>query len=105
MFKNAIKPAFDRLLNIIYPPRCIACGVNVHENGNLCAACWGDINFISNPQCFICGFPFDFEAGEHQVCGSCIQEKPHFARARSVFIYDDFSSKIITSFKYGDELS
>lgn len=96
--------AAKHILDIIYPPRCISCGSGVHENGNICSICWGDINFISDPQCHICGFPFDFQAGEKALCGGCMKDKPYFAKARAVFIYDDASSHMVTSFKYSDRI-
>lgn len=102
MFNAKIKPVANRLLDIIYPPRCIMCMGNVHENGNICATCWGDVNFISDPQCELCGFPFDFDTQIELICAGCMKEKPRFAKARAVFLYDDASRKMITSFKYND---
>ncbi len=104
MLKTKIKPAINKLLDIIYPPRCIACGDNVHENGTICAKCWGEINFISDPQCQICGFPFDFKVEGNPICAGCIDEKPKFSKARAVFLYDDASRRMITSFKYNDRI-
>jgi len=104
MLKTLIKPSAKRLLDIIYPPHCISCGDSVSQNGTICAHCWGDINFITDPQCYICGFPFDFEALEGSVCAGCTKNPPRFAKARSVFLYDDASRKMITSFKYNDRI-
>ena len=102
MLKSLLKPIANRLLDVVYPPLCMACGDNISENGSICAGCWADINFISDPQCEICGFPFDFEAQEASVCGRCIAVKPSFSKTRAVFVYDDTSSKMVTSFKYSD---
>lgn len=104
MLKSAIKSAITTTLDVIYPPRCAACGCNVPENGNICATCWGNINFISDPQCEICGFPFDFQVEGGAICGGCMKDEPYFAKARAVFIYDDASSQMVTSFKYSDRL-
>ncbi len=103
MLKTKIKPAAVKLLDLIYPPRCISCGSSITEHGNICGKCWDDINFISDPQCRICGFPFEMET-EATLCAGCIQEEPHFSKARAVFLYDDASSKLITSFKYNDRI-
>lgn len=80
----------------------MACGVNVNDNGSICSKCWGEITFISDPQCYICGFPFDFEVSKGVICTRCIQNKPNFSKARAVFLYDDASRRMITSFKYSD---
>jgi ComF family protein len=103
MLKTKLKPVLNHLLDIIYPPRCISCGDNVHENGSICAKCWSDINFITNPQCNICGFPFDFEVSADALCSGCIKTKPSFSKARAVFIYDDASYNMIKSLKYHDK--
>lgn len=102
MLKSLIRPTTNRLLDILYPPLCIACRGNVHENGNICAKCWGDISFISDPQCNICGFPFDFEISKGTICPGCMQNEPSFSKSRSVFLYDEASRGMITSFKYND---
>ena len=104
MLKTIIKPAANRLLDIVYPPRCISCSGNVHENGGICAKCWGDINFIADPQCNICGFPFDFEASTGSICSGCITHEPSFSKARAVFLYDNASRNMIKSFKYNDRI-
>ena len=80
------------------------CMGNVSENGNICAKCWGDVNFISDPQCDLCGFPFDFAIDGKTICAGCIKERPRFAKARAVFLYDDASRRMITSFKYNDRI-
>lgn len=93
-----------KILDIIFPPCCISCGENVNESGTICHKCWGEINFISDPQCNICGFPFDFEISNNPICAACAKEKPHFSKARAVFLYDDSSKKMVTSFKYTDRI-
>ena len=102
MLKRLINPAVSQLLDIVYPPQCIACGTNVHENGTICAHCWGDINFITDPQCEMCGFPFDFEVAGSHICAGCAKDPPQFSKARAVFLYDDASRRMVTSFKYSD---
>ncbi len=82
----------------------MVCFGNIHENGSICAKCWEKVNFISNPQCEICGLPFDFAAANGSVCAECIREQPKFSKARAVFLYDDASRAMITSFKYKDRI-
>lgn len=92
---------FQKILNVIFPPQCLACDVIVPENGTLCLSCWQQVRFISEPFCECCGLPFEFaEAGS--MCADCLHTLPPFARARAALRYDDASSKLITRFKYGD---
>ncbi len=100
---SLIKSTSKNLLDVIYPPICIVCGNSVYEHGSICSKCWECINFISDPQCQICGFPFDFQVIEGAICAGCAYKKPYFSKARSVFLYDENSQKIITNFKYRDK--
>lgn len=93
-----------RGLNILLPARCIGCGVNVEQAGALCVECWGKIQFISKPSCFKCGTPFPYHMGDNAICGGCMESPPLYDRAVSAFLYDDASRKLITRFKYGDQI-
>lgn len=104
LFKNRFKNTMRHVWDVVYPPCCLACGDLVQENGTICAECWGGINFIADPQCEICGLPFEFAATDGNLCGACLQQLPVFSKARAVFSYDDVSRKIITSFKYSDKI-
>lgn len=95
--------ALNTVLNVFMPPRCISCGATIQEAHNVCAACWGDLEFIMTPMCCCCGFPLEDSAKEGSLCGYCIQETPSYDAGRSVFIYSQKSKKMITDFKYGDK--
>ena len=34
------------LINVIYPPRCLACAEATDAPGGLCPGCWRDTHFI-----------------------------------------------------------
>lgn len=87
---------------MLLPPQCLGCRRLVDRPGQLCPDCWGRIRFIAPPFCNRCGLPFGRDEGEGVLCPSCIAEPPVFARARSVFIYDEHSRELILSFKHGD---
>lgn len=101
--KEIIKPVANAVLDTIFPPRCISCNKFVGTQGSLCTDCWEDINYLSDPCCDICGIPFEFNIEQGALCGACIAHKPSYDKARSVFLYDDNSRSLITSFKYGDK--
>lgn len=117
-----IKRNLARLVDALYPPRCMVCegalepsGAEIAGGGTgLCPACWGEVRFINPPVCSVCGVPFDFgvEAGREMadgdraqgLCGACLAHPPAYDRARAVFVYDDASRGLVTRFKYSDRV-
>ncbi|MCD6034545.1 MAG: putative phosphoribosyltransferase [Rickettsiales bacterium] len=89
-------------LNLLFPPRCLACRGFVHDHGGLCSVCWNSINFINDPLCGVCGQPLEYGGGEHTLCGECIAHTPPYRRARSVFHYTELSKQLVFHFKYYD---
>ena len=94
----------QRALNLIFPPLCVACRMRVGEAHALCASCWNAISFIEGALCSCCGSPFEVDPGGETVCGACLARPHDFARARSLFRYDDASKPLILAFKHGDRL-
>lgn len=91
-------------LNLIFPPLCVSCRMRVGEAHALCAACWNAISFIEGALCSCCGSPFEVDPGSDTLCGACLARPNDFARARSLFRYDDASKPLILAFKHGDRL-
>ena len=60
--------------------------------------------FIENPFCDTCDIPFSFETPLGVLCASCLEETPHYDRARSAVVYNDASRKLVIDYKYGDRL-
>jgi len=91
-------------LDLLFPPLCMSCRARLSEPHSLCAACWSAISFIEGALCAACGLPFEVDPGDETLCGGC-HAKPHdFARARSLFRYDEASKPLILTFKHGDRL-
>lgn len=91
-----------RLLNLFLPNRCVMTGKIVQDARGLSAEGFSKIQFISAPYCYECGAPLRFSK---EVCKACIHEHFLFQEARSVFIYDYYSKKLVLQFKHGDRLS
>ncbi len=89
-------------LDLLLPPRCLACGVTVATPGAVCPDCWGGLRFISAPMCGACGLPFDYDPGAGALCGACARRLPAFGRARAVLRYDDGSRDLVVAFKHRD---
>lgn len=91
-----------RALNLLLPPRCLACGTDVEVPGTLCPACWSRVTFIGPPLCACCGRPFDYAAPDRSLCGACIAAPPRFDRCRSALVYDEGSRGLVLAFKHAD---
>jgi len=91
-------------LDAVLPPLCLRCRTAVDRTGVLCAGCWGQIRFIGDPKCRICGVPFETAPAGEPVCGGCLADPPRWRRARAAVAYDDASKPLILSFKHGDRL-
>lgn len=73
----------------------------------LCGACWGKLNFVSQPCCVRCGLPFAFaaEAVTAPFCGACaaLASKPvPLDRSRAALVYDPASRDLLLAFKHAD---
>ncbi len=112
LYKTALKahkfPMYSiqiitRLIDTILPPRCVGSGVIVDRQGMLAPKIWAGLDFIGEPQCAACGFPFDFEMEEGTLCGACLEDLPPFTKARSALKYNEASRGLVLGFKHGDK--
>ncbi len=91
-----------RLLDLLLPPRCLACGELVDEQGRLCAGCWSSVEFLLGRGCRVCGTRLPPVAAEAAICGHCLSATPAYARARSALRYGGVARQLILRFKHGD---
>ncbi len=90
------------MVDMLFPPRCLACSELTEAHGNVCADCWQTLNFISAPFCHHCGDPFPYNLKDATTCMACLQTPPPFAGARAVLHYSPASRRLIAGFKYYD---
>ena len=90
------------LLDVVLPPRCLACGAAVESQGRLCAGCWRALTFLAPPQCRLCGYPLPHALPDAPLCGACAIEPPAFDRARAALRYDEGARGLILAFKHAD---
>lgn len=97
---------FKNFIQFIYPATCPICGEYVDVHGNLCAQCWNKFNWISNPKCYKCGYPFpaDLDLGSQPMCPHCAAGECDLDFIRSACVYDDFSKNIMLPFKHASAL-
>lgn len=94
---------FTKLINLIFPPKCILCGKVVEEYDTLCHDCWKDIEFIQKPFCSKCSSPLQMEISEDDLCANCLKNPPLYIKSRSAMVYSDETAKIIFKFKFYDK--
>ena len=97
------KGGFRQILDIVYPPRCIACTEATTEGAHLCANCWRDTNFISGTTCERCGTPLPgVEPEPNLQCDGCLHHPPAWDYGRALFLYAGTGRRLILSLKHGD---
>lgn len=91
-------------LDVLLPPRCLACDEGVDRPGALCAGCFRAMSFVSDPACAACGVPFAHrgQGGATGLCPACETRRPCFDRARAALRYDEAARRVLLPFKHAD---
>ncbi len=96
------------LINVIYPPRCLACAEATDAPGGLCPGCWRDTHFILGTTCAKCGTPLigdeGVASGPADLCEGCQRHPPTWDRGRAAVLYRGAARKVILGLKHGDRL-
>jgi ComF family protein len=91
------------VLDVLLPPRCLACDAAVDRPGNLCAQCFSRFAFITRPYCQVCCLPFETAVAEDDlICGACMKDRPAFNTSRAVFVYRDTGRDLVLKLKHAD---
>ncbi|MBB4211469.1 ComF family protein [Rhodothalassium salexigens DSM 2132] len=90
-----------RLLDMVLPHRCAACGAETVAPG-LCGVCFQALSPIAGSVCARCGWPFELAQPADAWCAACHARPPTFDRARAALVYDDASRGLLLAFKHGD---
>ena len=94
---------YKAAIDILFPPKCLSCEVMINnDDAGLCPACWLKIDFISEPRCAICSYPFEYSHTGDELCLGCLAEKPLYHKLYFVFKYHESSKILLHKFKYGD---
>ncbi|MET0181862.1 MAG: ComF family protein [Caulobacterales bacterium] len=88
-----------RASDFIWPPRSLLSDTIVTRPGAIEPALWAELQFLTDPLCFRCGFPLPEEVGSQAVCGACAADPPAYDRARSALVYDDHARRMILDLK------
>ena len=91
------------VLDLLYPPTCMACPRATTTPDGLCAECWGRMGFITAPVCARLGTPLPVDLGPGLLSPEAIANPPAFQRARAVARFADGPAQILVHrLKYGD---
>ena len=96
----------NKVIEFLFPPACPLCDTPVSTHGQLCGTCWAAINWIDNPKCIRCGYPFpaDLDLGSAPMCPVCAAGKCELDWIRSACVYDDASRMAMLPFKHGGRI-
>jgi ComF family protein len=94
MVKALLENGLAALLELVYPPRCAACGEPGPEP--FCATCAEAILPVP-PGCARCGLP-----GQDLTCGACLAGPPAFDAVRAGGLFGGPLADAIHAFKYGE---
>ncbi len=89
-------------INLIFPPRCLACQEMVGQNGTLCADCWPKMRWLRAPHCARCGLPFGHALGEGAMCAGCLSAPSPVDFWRAALAYEGPAAELVARFKYQD---
>ncbi len=102
-----LKNALTDLADIIFPSRCVICGIVLYNNEiiYICPECLSRVSFVKTPFCSCCGLPFVNYEGTDHLCGECVSSKQYFSLARSLGEFKQPLMDVIHRFKYKGEIS
>lgn len=98
---------FNDISDVFFPPLCISCAdvLPACQDKVFCRECRQNIHYITQSHCPVCGVIFpDSPSGDH-LCGSCLENKPHYTFARAALVYEGIILDAIHQFKYGRNIT
>ncbi len=87
------------IINWIFPSRCVVCNKETISGSLFCENCFGNVVFIDYPHCKCCGKLLDSSYNDEMLCEICSTHERFFDIGRSLFLYNEASSKIIMKIK------
>lgn len=95
--------ALRAVIDVLYPPTCLACDASVSESGTLCPRCWGDTPFVGGLVCDGCGTPLPGDPQDGPVqCDDCLRIARPWNRGRAALTYGAVGRKLVLGLKHGD---
>ncbi|WP_424985782.1 double zinc ribbon domain-containing protein [Microbulbifer sp. S227A] len=88
---------------LLYPPRCLGCGVLVESDFGLCGSCWRQTSFVGGTVCESCGIALPGAHDGHRVeCDDCMGHPHPWSHGRAALVYEGRARQMILALKHGD---
>ena len=95
---NHLHKTAERLLHLLYPPRCPLCHrILGNPDRLICEDCAGHLKPVSGARCLKCGNPV---GGEEEYCIECRNRKRGFTAGKGIFPYDEKMKASVLKYKY-----
>lgn len=94
-----LRGALESLLELLFPPACVACGKVLPAPSFFCEACDLAVERLPPACCRTCAEPGTFP---HATCPRCRASPPPFARAFAPLAHEGPVARAIHRFKYED---
>jgi predicted amidophosphoribosyltransferase len=88
-----VKRSHIRLLDLVVPQRCAACG---RGERIVCSVCIAALRLLRGPLCARCGAP---TAWPVERCAECAGRRLSFAQARAAVAYEDQARNLVAAWK------
>src|SRR5690606_3440902 len=102
--RDLARSAARHTLDVVLPPRCLACGRPVAGHGGMCARCWNGLDLIARP----CGerlcTPVAVDLGAGLLSPKAVADPPGFGRLRAVACHDGAARELVHRLKYADRM-
>lgn len=98
--KEKIIEKLNKVEDFLFKPHsCMFCGSECDDDlFRTCSFCKTNLDQIQNDYCLKCGAKLN---GTYDYCIECKSDEHFFNVSRSVFVYDEISSRAVLKFKYG----
>ena len=98
-----MRAKLQTVVELLYPPRCLACGEIVESDFGLCSACWRNTPFIGGLVCESCGAPLPGEADGFRIdCDDCMTTARPWDAGRAALLYKDGGRRLVLALKHSD---
>lgn len=101
---RAITTLGKGLVDLLWPPSCLGCGVHVETAAGLCPPCWARARFITGLACTSCGLPLPGSEDMAVQCDDCRRHPPPWTQGVATALYDGPVRQLVLGLKHGDRL-
>jgi ComF family protein len=94
--------AWHWCVDVITPPKCLSCRLNLTLGACLCTGCWQKLTYLEDPVCNVLGTPFAYDQGEGALSAAALADPPPWDRGRAAVLFDEHAKGLVHALKYKD---